>query len=113
MRTFQERLLTMLGVEPEIEVARDSLATGATAGDAGTAATLRRAAAMVMAPAPDLWPSRGFVTREFNEGATARGIVAHPIRRSVDPSGWSDGGGAGEVGRKRLGTPRQPQRDAP
>jgi murein DD-endopeptidase MepM/ murein hydrolase activator NlpD len=87
MRTFQERLLTMLGVEPESAAASDSLAASVTVGDAGTAATLRRAAAMVMAPAPDLWPARGFVTREFTEGAPARGIVAHP---GIDIAGPRD-----------------------
>ncbi|MFO7653215.1 MAG: M23 family metallopeptidase, partial [Candidatus Krumholzibacteriia bacterium] len=38
---------------------------------------LGRASAVVVSPPPDLWPARGYVTREFIVGQPNRGIVAH------------------------------------
>jgi murein DD-endopeptidase MepM/ murein hydrolase activator NlpD len=81
MRSFQERLLIMLGVQGPAAADDDSLlATLLTAGtDTQEYASdeLQRTAAVVMTPPPDLWPVSGYVTREFREGDQARGTAPH------------------------------------
>jgi murein DD-endopeptidase MepM/ murein hydrolase activator NlpD len=77
MRGFQERLLTMLGVEPTAGAAEDSLAPWAQLERLPTDDRLRQVAAAVMTPAPDLWPTSGYVTKEFTVGARARGVLPH------------------------------------
>lgn len=67
MRGLQRRLLAMLGVQT---AADDGLATAA-AGD------LDDLAGVVMTDPPDAWPAAGFITREFTEGQTARGVRPH------------------------------------
>lgn len=93
MRALQEKLLTMLGVEPPADDgAADGSAHGAAAGGAGAAPLLEAAgetvapapagppgeplaqgARLIMTPPPDLWPVAGRVTRGFlatGEGRT-------------------------------------------
>lgn len=94
-RGFQERLLVMLGVEPEADLDRDTLAwSGERRQPAPAAAAARneppslsRTAARVMTPPPDLWPVKGFVTKEFEPGNTARGVLPHQGIDLVAPSG--------------------------
>ena len=82
MRSFQARLLTMLGVERPVEADGDSLAPFAradgTAGGAAARGALQRAATLALAPPPDLWPTAGYVTREFIAGQPNRGVLPHP-----------------------------------
>ena len=77
MRTFQERVLRILGVEPVAEATEDSLVPWGDSAPRGTAEALRRAAQAVAGPTPDLWPAAGYVTREFVRGNTARGVTPH------------------------------------
>jgi murein DD-endopeptidase MepM/ murein hydrolase activator NlpD len=76
MRGFQAQLLRMLGVDPA-----DS-AGAVAAGD-----DLSGLASAVMTPPPDAWPAAGYVTREFAEGATARGERPHPGLDIAGPTG--------------------------
>jgi murein DD-endopeptidase MepM/ murein hydrolase activator NlpD len=87
MRSFQERLLTMLGVERPPAAYLDSLAPASVAGPLTATQRLQRAASVAMAPPPDLWPARGFVTREFIEGQPARGIKPHTGIDIAGPTG--------------------------
>jgi len=95
MRDIQEKVLAMLGVAPP--------ESGLAAAD--TATSLQDLAAEIMTPLPDHWPLRGFVTREFEAGAPARGVLPHegidlvapvgtPIRTAgpgvVQQAGWDD-----------------------
>ncbi len=80
MRSLQERLLTMLGVQLPSVAAGDTLAywpEGEAPDDGDTAGLLERAAALVLTPPPDLWPAGGFVTREFRAGDPIRGVLPH------------------------------------
>jgi murein DD-endopeptidase MepM/ murein hydrolase activator NlpD len=76
MRAFQERLLIMLGVESTGVADGDTLAWREGEG-AAAPASLERVAPRIMTPPPDLWPVGGFVTQEFHEGDTPRGILPH------------------------------------
>ncbi len=76
MRGLQEQLLLMLGVDPD-----DSTAAAMVGGD------LTSIAAAVMTPPPDAWPASGYVTREFAEGAVARGVRPHPGLDIAGPAG--------------------------
>jgi murein DD-endopeptidase MepM/ murein hydrolase activator NlpD len=109
MRSLQERLLVMLGVQRPAVAEGDSLLAAWTAGgQAGggaargggttgsatlsgedTATTLERVAALVMTPPPDLWPVSGYVTREFREGDSPRGIMPHHGIDIAGPEGSS------------------------
>jgi murein DD-endopeptidase MepM/ murein hydrolase activator NlpD len=97
MRSLQEKLLVMLGVEPPGVNDGDTLAaaagrtpilpggTGVSSGGAGipvgapTAGTgdLNEVARTVVTPPPSRWPVAGFVTREFRTGDTPQGILPH------------------------------------
>jgi len=78
MRGLQERLLLMLGIEP---VPGDSLAgPGGGEGVSGLANVINT-------PPPDAWPTAGYVTREFDEGATSRGVRPHPGLDIAGPEG--------------------------
>lgn len=77
MRSFQERLLIMLGVEQPKVAGGDTLAGGAFRQDADSTPALSRVAALVMTPPPDTWPLAGYVTREFVAGDPARGVLPH------------------------------------
>jgi murein DD-endopeptidase MepM/ murein hydrolase activator NlpD len=116
MRSFQERLLVMMGIEEPARlteqdtlagaVSSGSVATGsAVTGGAGPPGSLDQVAAIVMTPPPDLWPVAGFTTREFQEGDVPRGVPPHlgidlvapestPIKASgkgrVSQAGWDD-----------------------
>jgi len=68
MRGLQRRLLAMLGVSSSAD---DSLTAVAAAGD------LDDLAGVVMTDPPEAWPAAGFITREFTEGQTARGVRPH------------------------------------
>ena len=97
MRSLQERLLTMLGVEQLAGAASDSLseATG----------RLGEAAGAIMTPPPDVWPLIGHVTQEYAAGDLVNGKRPHygmdlvapqdsPIRAAgrgvVQNVGWDD-----------------------
>lgn len=69
--------------------AGDSATSAAAGADefVATAVNLRRAAATVLEPPPDLWPTRGYVTRGFIEGQPARGVLPHP---GIDIAGPRD-----------------------
>ena len=80
MRSFQERLLTILGVDAfdgSAGAISDSLAPWSMTEGATITENLRRTASVVMSPAPDLWPTPGYVTREFIAGDVSRGIRPH------------------------------------
>ncbi len=77
MRSLQQRLLLMLGVEP---TAGDSLGSGA-------ADPLGELSDVVMTRPPEAWPADGFITREFTEGQVARGIRPHPGLDIAGPEG--------------------------
>ncbi|MDD5718171.1 MAG: M23 family metallopeptidase [Candidatus Krumholzibacteria bacterium] len=68
--SLQEQLLLILGVEP---AAGDSL--GGLVEPAGD--DLQALAALVLTPPPDTWPAAGFVSSEFTEGDTPRGLRPH------------------------------------
>ena len=91
MRSFQERLLIMLGVQGPAVAGSDTLMalwlTEDPGHDTDAASELERAAAVVMTPPPDLWPVSGYVTREYGEGNQARGIVPH---HGIDIAGPED-----------------------
>jgi len=96
-RGFQERLLVMLGVEPAPALDSDTLSwsgerasprsLSGTKVAGGPAPSLAQTAAIVMTPPPDMWPLRGFVTREFERGDTPRGVLPHPGIDLVAPTG--------------------------
>ena len=77
MRTVQEKLLTMLGVEEDAVASDDSLAMWTRSAPTSTAESLRRAASVTASPKPQLWPVAGFVTKEFDRGNVARGVKPH------------------------------------
>ncbi len=81
MRSFQEQLLVMLGVQRPGVADSDSLLSGEISNEdlysvAGSDA-LERTATLVMTPPPDLWPVSGYVTREFKESDPAKGLEPH------------------------------------
>ncbi len=80
LRGFQAQLLTMLGVEV-------GAVDGFEAPDPQDVDDLQRLAAVVMSPSPDLWPTAGFVTAEFAEGAIAQGVRPHPGVDIAGPPG--------------------------
>ena len=105
MRSLQERVLFMLGVEPTPLADMDTLAGGAGLPAPVGSEPLGRVATLVMTPPPDLWPVAGFVTREFSAGDQARRIAPHhgidlaaaldkPIRAAgkglVMEAGWDE-----------------------
>jgi len=77
LRSMQEQLLVMLGVEGVDPVAADSLAAWLERGPTSAAEGMRRAAAVAMSPAPDQWPAAGPVTQEYLAGNPARGQLPH------------------------------------
>ena len=77
MRTVQEKLLFMLGVEDAFPVGTDSLAAWLDEAPVSAAEGMRRAATLSLSPKPDRWPAKGFVTREFISGNIVRGIKPH------------------------------------
>ena len=77
MRDFQERVLRILGVEGVAEATEDSLVPWDRTAPRGTVEALRRAATAVAGPMPDLWPTAGYVTREFILGDAPRGVTPH------------------------------------
>jgi murein DD-endopeptidase MepM/ murein hydrolase activator NlpD len=106
MRAFQEQLMVMLGVERRAaESAQDTLAHRAEAVRNEPPDVMKQVTDLIMTPPPDLWPLRGFVTREFQEGDAAHGLLPHhgidlvapadnPIRAAgkgrVSQAGWDD-----------------------
>jgi len=87
MRSFQERLLTMLGVDRPSTAFLDSLAPASMSGSITPTQRLQRAASVAMAPPPDLWPAQGFVTKEYIAGQPARGIKPHTGIDIAGPTG--------------------------
>jgi murein DD-endopeptidase MepM/ murein hydrolase activator NlpD len=77
MRAFQERVLRILGVEEVAAAREDSLIPWSNSTSRNAAEALRRAASAVAGPAPKMWPSTGYVTREFDPGDPRRGILPH------------------------------------
>jgi murein DD-endopeptidase MepM/ murein hydrolase activator NlpD len=76
MRSLQERLLVMLGVQPLSVGDEDTLAWNEE--DFSSARTpLEELSNRIMTPPPDLWPVGGFVTQEFIAGDAARGVLPH------------------------------------
>ena len=89
MRQSQEQLLLMLGVENPAGVAPDTLLGSWLENAPGSSAEgMQRAASVVGSPRPDIWPAKGFVTREFAEGNIARGVEPH---LGIDIAGPADG----------------------
>lgn len=76
-RNIQEKLLMMLGVQEMQPAQRDTVASWLTSAPGSSAQALQRAAAVTLSPAPDRWPTGGYVTKEFNKGQVARGIKPH------------------------------------
>lgn len=87
MQGFQERLLVMLGVPEAPQANPDSLARWLLKEPASAAEALRRSAALVLSPRPSQWPTVGFVTQEFIEGAVNRGITPHHGMDIAGPTG--------------------------
>ena len=87
MRSVQERLLIMLGVEDVAPVGADSLAAWFDEEPASAAEGMQRAAALSLSPRPDRWPAKGFVTREYISGNVAKGIQPH---QGIDIAGPRD-----------------------
>jgi len=77
MRTVQEKLLFMLGVEDASPVGIDTLDAWLGQAPASAGEGMQRAAALSLNPKPDQWPAKGFVTREFISGNIAEGIKPH------------------------------------
>ena len=75
MKSAQEKLLFMLGVEESTTT--DSLATWRGGEPASASAAMQRAAALVLNPGPKRWPVAGVVTQEFIKGNLARAIKPH------------------------------------
>lgn len=69
MRDLQERLLTLLGIAP------------ADSAGSGLSARLGEVAGVIMTPPPDVWPVRGYVTLEYDEGDIPNGRTPH---RAID-----------------------------
>jgi murein DD-endopeptidase MepM/ murein hydrolase activator NlpD len=105
MRSLQERLLVMLGVEREADAGQDTLAWSASQTDQQPVRSLEQVANLVITPPPDLWPVAGFVTAEFIQGDTQRGVRPHwgidlvdaqdaPVKAAgkgqVTSAGWDD-----------------------
>ena len=65
MRDLQERLLTLLGIAP------------ADSAGSGISARLGEVAGVIMTPPPDVWPVRGYVTMEYDEGNIPNGQAPH------------------------------------
>lgn len=112
MRSLQEKLLVMLGIEAPLPANRDTLAGDFTYGavpaageppaEVSTAEGLHQAAALVMTPPPDLWPASGFVTRPFQKGDTVRGVIPHEGIDIAGPTGSEiRAAGKGQVTRAR------------
>jgi len=88
LRQAQEQLLLMLGVEGLEPAPGDTLTSRWLDQDpASSAEGMRRAASVVLSPKPDRWPAKGFVTREFIAGNSARGIKPH---LGIDIAGSAD-----------------------
>ena len=77
MRTIQEKLLYMLGVEDASPAGADSLAAWLNEAPASSGEGMQRAAALSLSPKPDRWPAKGFVTQEFISGSIPKGIKPH------------------------------------
>jgi murein DD-endopeptidase MepM/ murein hydrolase activator NlpD len=77
MRSFQERLLVMLGVGDISPAGSDSLAAWLNEQPISAAEGMQRAAAVSLSPGPDRWPAKGFVTREFISGNIIQGVKPH------------------------------------
>lgn len=89
MRQAQEQLLLMFGVEGTNLVVGDSLLGSWSQEEASSSAqAMRRAAAVVASPKPELWPAKGFVTKEFIVGNIANGVVPH---QGLDIAGPAEG----------------------
>lgn len=78
MARLQEKLLVMLGVDGVSDAAAESLAVWQNVAPPSADVAMRRAAAVTLQPGPERWPAMGYVTKEFMEGNTARGVLPHP-----------------------------------
>ena len=87
MRMVQEKLLFMLGVDEGSPAGADSLAAWLDEAPGSSAEGMERAAAVTISPRPDRWPSKGYVTREFEAGSIPRGIKPH---LGIDIAGPTD-----------------------
>jgi len=87
MRGIQEKLLYMLGVQDTAPAGTDSLAAWLDQAPGSAAEGLDRAAAVSLSPRPDRWPTRGYVTREYEEGNIAQGRKPH---LGIDIAGPAD-----------------------
>ncbi len=74
MKKTQEKLLFMLGVE---DVAPMDSGAGQNQEAASASVAMNRAAALVLNPGPQRWPTSGVVTQEFIKGNRARGVLPH------------------------------------
>jgi len=89
MRQAQEQLLLMLGVEGLDAAVEDTLmGQWLDHGPGSSAEGMQRAADIVKSPKPEHWPAKGFVTKEFIAGSSARGIKPH---LGIDIAGPMDG----------------------
>ena len=86
-RDIQEKLLMMLGVQEIHPAQRDTVASWLISTPGSSAEALQRAASVVLSPAPERWPTGGYVTKEFNSGHVARGIKPH---QGIDIAGPVD-----------------------
>lgn len=77
MRSFQERVLRILGVAEVAAARQDSLIPWSNATSRDAAEALRRAASAVAGPTPKMWPATGYVTREFDVGDPRQGVLPH------------------------------------
>jgi murein DD-endopeptidase MepM/ murein hydrolase activator NlpD len=77
MRTFQEKLLYMLGVDSASPAGADSLAAWLQEAPSSAEEGLQRAASLALSPGPDRWPVKGFVTREYISGNITKGVNPH------------------------------------
>lgn len=82
LRTLQERVLAMLGVD----FALDAHGVDPTA-EALQFDDLEQLATLVLTPPPDTWPTAGYVTAEFTEGAVHRGERPHLALDIAGPEG--------------------------
>jgi murein DD-endopeptidase MepM/ murein hydrolase activator NlpD len=70
LKVLQERVLAMLGID-FLPAAADAETEDALHDD------LHQLASLIMTPPPDTWPTAGYVTAEFSEGAVHRGERPH------------------------------------
>jgi murein DD-endopeptidase MepM/ murein hydrolase activator NlpD len=77
MRALQERLLVMLGVQRDTSATEPDSLVAASMVEFPDSLSGLEEVALVMTPPPDLWPSAGFVTREFQAGDPPRGVLPH------------------------------------